>query len=401
MKKQLILHVGMTKTGSTAIQHFLEKNARLLEERGILYPKTEGHISLVEEDSYVSAGNAHYLSLTLDCLASNEPDTSRKVKDWVDNVYQTARTADCDIVFLSSENLCKLDAPALVLLKECLDPFFDIVVVGFKRDPYAWLFSSWLQVVKREGSAEWFGDVDVDLSLKPFLIEKHLQSIFPTNHHFLDYEKYKKNLVSGMFSALRLSERVAGIPYTPDQIVNRSLSCDELYLALKVNAVSGGNIYLSEAISKEILLEKNDKSCFFYLPAIHDQIKHYFRRNKLSFKKRDYSNAPQISSYAEWAAPFKDKHALSVRLLSSIVSFYKGNIENFIGLAYEKVFFYRESPYLRYTPNDFDAFTYCMLNTDVLNSDIDPYRHYVEFGCTESRSYIVPQGVRAIVEKSR
>jgi hypothetical protein len=401
MKKQLILHVGMTKTGSTAIQHFLENNAKLLEERGILYPEMDGQTLIVDGEPYVSAGNAHHLSLILDSFSSNESYATNKVKDWSDRIYQTAISTSCDIVFLSSENLCKLDAPALALLKECLDPFFDTEVVVFKREPYQWLFSSWLQVVKREANAQWFGDVNVNASLKPFLIERHLKEIFPAHHHILDYEIYKKDLVSGLFSALGLSERITGIPYNSKQMVNRSLSCDELYLALQINSASGGDVYLSEVMSDAILSEENNKTCFFYQHAIYKQIVKFFRQNKLTIKKHDYSNTPQVTLYSEWVALYNAKYSLSARLLVSAIHYYKERIQDFVNLAYEKVYFYRDSPYLCYTPNDFDAFTYCILNQDVLNSDIDPYKHFVEFGRKESRSYIVPQGVRAVTVNSK
>lgn len=38
----LVLHIGMTKTGSTSIQHFLRENRETLAERGWLYPRTPG-----------------------------------------------------------------------------------------------------------------------------------------------------------------------------------------------------------------------------------------------------------------------------------------------------------------------------------------------------------------------
>jgi hypothetical protein len=42
MTKKLILHIGMWKTGTSAIQHCLAKSRDVLKERGIIYPETGG-----------------------------------------------------------------------------------------------------------------------------------------------------------------------------------------------------------------------------------------------------------------------------------------------------------------------------------------------------------------------
>ena len=38
MRKDLIFHIGLPKTGSTAIQAFLARNIEILDEHGISYP---------------------------------------------------------------------------------------------------------------------------------------------------------------------------------------------------------------------------------------------------------------------------------------------------------------------------------------------------------------------------
>ena len=39
MKKKLYLHIGMGKTGTTALQHFFWDNRDILAAKGICYPK--------------------------------------------------------------------------------------------------------------------------------------------------------------------------------------------------------------------------------------------------------------------------------------------------------------------------------------------------------------------------
>ena len=42
MRKRLILHIGMHKTGSSSIQHFLSRNRLALAAAGVLYPRSVG-----------------------------------------------------------------------------------------------------------------------------------------------------------------------------------------------------------------------------------------------------------------------------------------------------------------------------------------------------------------------
>ncbi len=42
MKPRLVIHIGMHKTGSSSIQHYLSRNRRLLRLLGVLYPESVG-----------------------------------------------------------------------------------------------------------------------------------------------------------------------------------------------------------------------------------------------------------------------------------------------------------------------------------------------------------------------
>ncbi|MDY0306872.1 MAG: hypothetical protein RBR18_10585, partial [Desulfovibrionaceae bacterium] len=42
--RRLILHIGLPKTGTTALQHFFTENRKLFGEQGILVPKTPQNV---------------------------------------------------------------------------------------------------------------------------------------------------------------------------------------------------------------------------------------------------------------------------------------------------------------------------------------------------------------------
>ncbi|MBW8636983.1 hypothetical protein K1W69_07265 [Hoeflea sp. WL0058] len=70
LKKKIILHMGAEKTGSTAIQHVLDRNRMLLREFGIRFPESAGsHINhtylsvYAQDDDVFDNVKAHVLSM--------------------------------------------------------------------------------------------------------------------------------------------------------------------------------------------------------------------------------------------------------------------------------------------------------------------------------------------------
>ncbi|NMG29130.1 hypothetical protein [Aromatoleum evansii] len=53
----------------------------------------------------------------------------------------------------------------------------------------------------------------------------------------------------------------------------------------------------------------------------------------------------------------------------------------------EQVELFRDSPFVSYVPNGFDAETYLKLNRDVHEAGVDPYHHYWAYGVKEARLY--------------
>lgn len=87
MRKEIIIHIGMGKTGTTALQHFFWANRDALRARGISYPE------------YGSVSNAHHL------LSPHVPDFLQN--DWefldIDTWGPVVRQFDEARVLLSSE----------------------------------------------------------------------------------------------------------------------------------------------------------------------------------------------------------------------------------------------------------------------------------------------------------
>ena len=137
--KKIILHIGITKTGSTALQKFLVDNKELLSEQGVGY-----YNSSVISSTFQPYKNAEALKFKSMLLCGEgrwadeklvEEDLS-KLKEW---------SKDYETIILSDEVLYSLPEGM-----RCLRPFLnemfsgaDIVPVVYFRRQDDWLESAW------------------------------------------------------------------------------------------------------------------------------------------------------------------------------------------------------------------------------------------------------------------
>jgi hypothetical protein len=122
MQKQLFLHVGLAKTGTTAIQNFLMLNSSWLLERGISYQVTPGF-------------NSHY-DLQKEIRSGNYSKFEKNIKSQFDKT---------DTVLLSSEFF-----PGIIdkIKKNCFNLPDMKIIVYLRRQDY-WLESLYAQEIKQ------------------------------------------------------------------------------------------------------------------------------------------------------------------------------------------------------------------------------------------------------------
>lgn len=126
MFREVILHIGMSKCGSTAIQKFLASREVTLAKKGICYPRV-GRVD-----------GAHFG--LLDALVGG---TSRV---WWDSVRREA--GDADVLILSCEGLWHQPTRVIREIKSLLSSC-EVKVVLYLRHPGDYLASSYRQQIKR------------------------------------------------------------------------------------------------------------------------------------------------------------------------------------------------------------------------------------------------------------
>lgn len=166
-----ILHIGMPKTGTTALQDCLRASRDALADRGVLYPQNppgcrfNNHRMLVFGFLPFDALPRHILS---------HPGYTRenylaKYAEFLDGLYAQAEASRPGTMILSSETLFRtLDRHRAARLREGLAPLGgDVSVVAYLRRPSEQYLSNLQQRLRQSA--------DLRL-LKPPILFRHLQS---------------------------------------------------------------------------------------------------------------------------------------------------------------------------------------------------------------------------------
>lgn len=140
--KELVLHIGTHKTGSTSIQKSLHKNAKKLESQGVFYP-TEKTVW----------GGHHQLPWA---LGINHPNRDSNVT--VDDCLDAWLKEGFEKIIISSEDFDFLSRDMILELKKKLRGI-KVRVVVYLRDQVSYLISDYKQHVQME-SVRFGGHLD-------------------------------------------------------------------------------------------------------------------------------------------------------------------------------------------------------------------------------------------------
>jgi len=134
---RVFIHAGPGKTGTSAVQYWLQTNRELLLERGVFYPAHN------LDRNRVSAGNGGSL------FWKNDKGQWQVDREGVERLKKRFARSGCDTLLLSSE--------LFFSQVEALDALFpDAVFILYLRDPVELLESGYNQSIKRHGAVHRF-----------------------------------------------------------------------------------------------------------------------------------------------------------------------------------------------------------------------------------------------------
>lgn len=141
---KLVLHIGLPKTATTAIQETLSKNKILLSENSILYPSVSS-CHTVPFVTLFKKSRADHPILKL----KSEQEISELERQYFVAISSEFDNSDADQIVISGEGISKFDELELSELKKWLKLWVDdIEVVVYLRDPINHCVSATQQLLK-------------------------------------------------------------------------------------------------------------------------------------------------------------------------------------------------------------------------------------------------------------
>lgn len=183
---RVVIHIGLHKTGTTALQSFLSSNLEPLKRVGILYCTPEGH------------KNHHPLALWLRTGTPKfNPELACNV---ILEMLKEAISSSCNLLLISSEMLCERPIDMAALRGSISS--HDVRIIAYMRRPDEMVLSAYNQVVRDQ--SRWKASLAESCPYDP---------------------SYRNPLGQWITSAIG---EVVLAPYDPDQWKERSLFIDFL-----------------------------------------------------------------------------------------------------------------------------------------------------------------------------
>jgi hypothetical protein len=230
MRKDLIFHIGLPKTGSTAIQAFLARHMGILDEYGISYPFIMGEMATGGE---ISEGNALHEFVRLakqDGIATSyEERAPTFFARMVENAIEQSKHPT---ILISGEELS-----ALIMLDHFreLSKLHRVRIIAYVRDPYDIVCSTWKQLVKVSGESRTFPEFVQDAGIFPERMSINRLAEFARSGldvTALSYDSCRSRLIESFLKVIGVKashERLSGFVA---QTHNRSLSFEEASLVV-------------------------------------------------------------------------------------------------------------------------------------------------------------------------
>lgn len=280
--RNIFLHIGCGKTGSSALQVWLWNNSKKLQECGIYYP-THGK-EKIEQYSITSGNGVRLYSAFSSGI--------------VEDVIKEDLSSNNLNLLYSSEAFQGLTNENLALLSEVEKKYnIKIKIIAFVRDVYDITYSLYLQGIKRHLYSETFKHYVFSQSrLQQFSVIRKFELFF-NDIHVIHYDTVKKTGIDTAFCE-QMGIDASSIEEMQKTIVNRSLDLFEAEILRLTNkefkksnpnhensrwfstAISDSLIYTNPEKKTQILY---DKEAVQHLESLSKEDIDYI--NKKYFKK--------------------------------------------------------------------------------------------------------------------
>ncbi|RBW46953.1 hypothetical protein DS885_05450 [Psychromonas sp. B3M02] len=245
--KKLYIHIGLSKTGSSAIQSWLSLNVEKLSKQGVDY----ADLNPSAKDGKITAGNGVLLFHA--CNSENWEEAERLIL----SVYFKKNKK----AIISSETLQNISPLAIKMVNDiCQKNNISVNVIAYARSVYELLYSNYLQGVKRHGFTFRFGERE-GMGYKPqrrFL--ENYNKVFENELTVLNYDSCKADIYDSFAQLLGIK---ANKFVVKNKKVNRSLTFIESEVLRKMNELHKG-VFSTEISDYLINLSPEQSTAVFY-----------------------------------------------------------------------------------------------------------------------------------------
>lgn len=246
----LVLHIGVSKTGSSAIQYGLAQHRHALSDLGVHY-EVEGADALVER-RLISSGNGGLLASQLNAKGRVAELPTRVAFD------QTYISPSHPISLISSESLSAADPDRLMRLLDEVIGDREVRIIAFVRDLYGHAVSSWMQRIKRHGYAGRFEAFCAkSYGNKQGVALRTYAEVFGAERmRVIHYDSLPKTVFHAFLDAIGAPSE--GMEAPPR--INRSLSKAEVEVLIACNRIHRNRVDLSARISDHLIAKHPDRT---------------------------------------------------------------------------------------------------------------------------------------------
>jgi hypothetical protein len=245
----IVLHIGVSKTGSSAIQYALAKYQSELSALGVHYGLKNRDAVL--QGRLVTSGNGAPLVLRLD------PRRGKSAESEQLDFESAYITPDHPVSLISSEGLSSADPELLAQFRRETIGDRDVRIIAFVRDLYGHAASSWMQRIKRHGYTGRFERFcRKSYGAKPCKALRTYAEVFgPERITVIHYDSVRGKVFQALLQALDLPAE--GMDAPPH--INRSLSQAEVEVLIACNTVHKDLAQLSARISDHLIYKHPDR----------------------------------------------------------------------------------------------------------------------------------------------